>query len=167
MKKLNNGLIILILFFLCTVVGSFVFPPSGEIVKSNKVYSDSSERRWWKGSSPYFDIMGVRFNNIVIFSAVYRNQILSWVGKERYLTDKYNVYDTNRFNEEMYDYNHYHSIPNAVDSKNYFYIKYFLCYLLPLFLPYLFILAIFIVWKKKKNERIRIEEAKLWKKSKK
>ena len=77
MKKLNkiNGLIILILFFLCTVVGSFVFPPNGEIVKSNKVYSDYSELRWWEGSSPYLDVIGVNFNNIAIFSAVYRNQI--------------------------------------------------------------------------------------------
>lgn len=163
MKKLNkiNGLIILILFFLCTVVGSFVFPPNGEIVKSNKVYSDYSELRWWEGSSPYLDVIGVNFNNIAIFSAVYRNQILSWVGKKRYLTDKYNIYDTKRFNEEI------NNIFSTTDEdKTYLYTKYYLYYLLPLFLPYLFILAIIIVWRKKKNERIRMEEAELWKKNK-
>jgi|TARA_B110000091_G_C13621746_1_gene393288 amino acid permease len=163
MKKLNkiNGLIILILFFLCTVVGSFVFPPNGEIVKSNKVYSDYSELRWWEGSSPYLDVIGVNFNNIAIFSAVYRNQILSWVGKKRYLTDKYNIYDTKRFNEEINNI-----FSTADEDKTYLYTKYYLYYLLPLFLPYLFILAIIIVWRKKKNERIRMEEAELWKKNK-
>ena len=163
MKKLNkiNGLIILILFFLCTVVGSFVFPPNGEIVKSNKVYSDYSELRWWEGSSPYLDVIGVNFNNIAIFSAVYRNQILSWVGKKRYLTDKYNIYDTKRFNEEINNI-----FSTADEDKTYLYTQYYLCYLLPLLLPYLFILSIIIVWRKKKNERIRMEEAELWKKNK-
>ena len=83
------------------------------------------------------------------------------IGKTEIIYKKHSNLNGPEYTEEINNI-----FSTADEDKTYLYTKYYLYYLLPLFLPYLFILAIIIVWRKKKNERIRMEEAELWKKNK-
>jgi len=168
-KKLNIKIsaIILLLFFICTVVLSLVFPPSEnsnsvkklkELHKNSKMWQDENGVFWddlfYEVNKIHFDdfndiddlnlsaypegaqdkimimdALSKNYNDLDRFLAVYKNTVLGWFAKSKKIERNY--YIVSSYDRVEYDQ---------------LYKGYYLLYIFPKYLPYIFICLIIYLW---------------------
>ena len=175
LKKLNIKIsaIILLLFFICTLILSLVFPPSEDSIAVKDIKNRFKNSKMWQNEDGVFlddlfyyvhkihfddfkDIhelnwsaypeevldniitlqaLSLNYNDLDRFLAVYKNTVLGWFAKSKKIERHY--YTVSSYDRVEYDQ---------------LYIDYYLNYLFPKYLPYIFLCLIIYLWIKVFNK---------------